>query len=315
MATDAGRLIDLVGREGLLDPNTLSQDAIQQAIEAGGVALFQDKDSVENMNQKVDAAIDQYYHAIANSQGPDDALVAIVQLVKMLEVSHFFTDANCRTSVCLVMNKLLLENGFSPAMFHNPNRIDGFSVAEVVTDVKMAMSQFQSYCIRPETKMVLSHVELEDLKLPKQLCAAISETLSPEPLQAMAQLDHLCEHLEQYLDATSLSSAHQSAIPLFQDARNSLQAGLMNSLKDEFRGQYVETLRALVDRSAQPAPGDPVSNKALLDVIGQHKIIATDTRTAGSMLEQISEILSDHARGADAAQNQDQDFEGTSFKL
>lgn len=63
-------------------------------------------------------------------------LCAIAECVWYLEHSHVFTDANLRTSVFLIMNKLLLRNGLCPVMADDPNVIDGRSREEVVQCIK-----------------------------------------------------------------------------------------------------------------------------------------------------------------------------------
>ncbi|MFY0564052.1 DUF4157 domain-containing protein [Archangium lansingense] len=53
-----------------------------------------------------------------------NVLRAIVRLVRALHVGHFYTDANGRLNTMLLLNKLLLQNGFSPVIL-NDNAIFG----------------------------------------------------------------------------------------------------------------------------------------------------------------------------------------------
>src|SRR5262249_3978546 len=89
----------------------------------------------------------EYYLELAKC-GDDKELKlkAIASYIQKLEVLHPFEDANCRTFVILLLNKLLIENGFSSVILINPNQFDGFSNSQLVTAIKNGMGFFNDYC-------------------------------------------------------------------------------------------------------------------------------------------------------------------------
>ena len=83
----------------------------------------------------------RYYTEIADAGGGALAQAnAIVKLVRALHVYHFFRDANGRLNTMVVLNKLLLENGFPPAIVSDPAIFGGGrTIAELVGDVHAGM--------------------------------------------------------------------------------------------------------------------------------------------------------------------------------
>lgn len=64
-------------------------------------------------------------------------LRAIAACCQALEQLHPFPDGNARTIGVLVLNKLLLEQGLPPAALADANRLDAFSVEEVVREIEV----------------------------------------------------------------------------------------------------------------------------------------------------------------------------------
>lgn len=82
----------------------------------------------------------RYYQELDVAGGPLAQLRAIVRLVRALHVYHFFRDGNGRLNTMVVLNKLLLENGFPPAIVSDPAIFGGGrSVAQLVDDVHNGM--------------------------------------------------------------------------------------------------------------------------------------------------------------------------------
>lgn len=91
---------------------------------------------------------DKYYKAIADAKDDNDKLTAIVSLCKTLEIAHFFADANQRTIVFVLLNKLLIENGFSPTVVDDPYIFDGYkSKKELVAEVIKGQEYFKE-CVQ-----------------------------------------------------------------------------------------------------------------------------------------------------------------------
>ena len=96
--------------------------------------------------QRATDIIDSYHREIRAADTPDKKLAAIARCCRDLEISHLFADGNARTVGFCVANKLLIENGFSPVILENPNRFDGYSVNELVQELKDGMEKFASHC-------------------------------------------------------------------------------------------------------------------------------------------------------------------------
>lgn len=72
-------------------------------------------------------------------------LVAIAETCRKLEVGHFFADGNQRTVAVLVLNKLLVENGFRPAVLSDRSVFRGaLSARELVKEIKDGMKSFKA---------------------------------------------------------------------------------------------------------------------------------------------------------------------------
>jgi regulator of replication initiation timing len=69
------------------------------------------------------------YHKAIEAAGGDDhkKFVAIGQLLRKLEMAHIFRDGNQRTYSFLVLNKLLIQNNFPPAILDDPFLFDGYA--------------------------------------------------------------------------------------------------------------------------------------------------------------------------------------------
>jgi hypothetical protein len=75
---------------------------------------------VEGMEKFVQKQLAKYYSALEYSGDSVSRLSAIISLYESLEAMHPFKDATSRTNH-LVLNKLLVENGFDPAILNEPN--------------------------------------------------------------------------------------------------------------------------------------------------------------------------------------------------
>ena len=95
---------------------------------------------------KADTIIDHYRQALPRAATENAKLAEIAKCVQRLEQAHLFMDGNARTTGFLVLNKLLLENGFSPAMIADPNRFDAFSINELVQEIRQGQETFADHC-------------------------------------------------------------------------------------------------------------------------------------------------------------------------
>jgi hypothetical protein len=89
--------------------------------------------------RQVESALNNYNQHIGEAKEQEAKLELIVTLAYDLEHLHIFPDANIRTVVIALMNRLLLQNGFCVATFLDPNIVDGHSKREFIEKVKDAM--------------------------------------------------------------------------------------------------------------------------------------------------------------------------------
>jgi len=87
-------------------------------------------------------AITRYNQEVSSINSLDDFLYAVIKLVHELEILHIFHDVNCRTTYG-ILNLELLKHGFMPTVLYNPNRLDLYSIDELVQEVKLGMMRFQ----------------------------------------------------------------------------------------------------------------------------------------------------------------------------
>lgn len=85
---------------------------------------------------------EDYNSAIIRAQNSEDRLRVIVSHVQEIERIHPFRDGNGRTSYIL-LQRMLIQNGFLPTIMFNPNHIDGFNLDEVVQEVKKGIELTQ----------------------------------------------------------------------------------------------------------------------------------------------------------------------------
>ncbi|WP_422133788.1 hypothetical protein [Endozoicomonas sp. ALD040] len=80
-----------------------------------------------------------------DSQRRQDAIIhAIVELCRNLQHTHPFRDGNARTIGCILLNGLLLREGFSPTIIDDINKFDAYSVNELVQILKKGQQYFQT---------------------------------------------------------------------------------------------------------------------------------------------------------------------------
>lgn len=92
---------------------------------------------------RIQACLDECRTDCTAAAGNSDVkLRSIALCCRHLEQLHPFPDGNARTIGVLVLNKLLLEQGLPPAALEDANRLDAFSVAEVVQEIRVGQGRF-----------------------------------------------------------------------------------------------------------------------------------------------------------------------------
>jgi hypothetical protein len=90
----------------------------------------------------VDALLDIYYQDIETASDEEEKLKVIALLVQNLDQIHPFYDGNIRTFGILLLNFLLIQNGFSPTCLSDPNCIDCLPIDEIVKKIKEGQENF-----------------------------------------------------------------------------------------------------------------------------------------------------------------------------
>jgi len=139
----------------------------------------------EFLQEKVDELIRLHYKRMTIAKDSEQKLSIIVDTVQKLEQLHPFKDANCRIFVMVILNKLLLENGFPPCMLYDPNCFDAFSNDQLIHEVKVGMKRFQDVLLNGKqlentpTVDVLSHeMDIYFKKINEMLRQKMEEILS-----------------------------------------------------------------------------------------------------------------------------------------
>ncbi len=88
--------------------------------------------------------IKTYETSLARATNDYGKLLAIVRIIRALEIAHPFADANQRVFVFLLLNKLLLQNGFLPVILDDPYVFEGYmSADELVGELKLGFKYFR----------------------------------------------------------------------------------------------------------------------------------------------------------------------------
>jgi hypothetical protein len=97
-----------------------------------------------NIINRVNNEITIFYNTMKAIPANDkhSILRNIITLIRNLELIHPFYDGNCRTLAMLLLNKLLLQYHFSPCILVNPNIIDGYSIDELLIEIRRGMKRF-----------------------------------------------------------------------------------------------------------------------------------------------------------------------------
>lgn len=92
---------------------------------------------------RMQAITDSYNKAIREAKTEDAKMTVIANHIKQFELLHPFHDANGRVFANILLSTMLMQNGFPPATFYEPNLFDAYSTAELVGIIKEAVSNTQ----------------------------------------------------------------------------------------------------------------------------------------------------------------------------
>ena len=103
--------------------------------------------------EKFDEIINRYNQDIKTAKTDDEKLAVITLVSRELELLHPFPDGNARTFSCILLNQLLMFNGFPPAINENPNLDNEVSHKEWIKEVKKGIDRTLMLIKNPKEKV------------------------------------------------------------------------------------------------------------------------------------------------------------------
>jgi len=124
----------------------LDVDDLYKKLESGDWAIATTNSPRKNpIQNQLNAIISQYKQDIKQAHSNDAKIKVIATCIHDLELAHPFSDANCRTIVVLLLNKLLLDENLPPVILENPNRFDAYSIEELCQEIHRGMDKLKTY--------------------------------------------------------------------------------------------------------------------------------------------------------------------------
>jgi hypothetical protein len=113
----------------------------------------------------LEGIVTSYNEEIKRAQTSDEKLRVIVKHVQDIEQLHPFQDGNLRTCI-LLLQRLLIQNGFLPVMLEEPNIFDAYDLDTLIEEVKIGMQNTQTILDDPKAPL-FGHVAvgLDDYEL------------------------------------------------------------------------------------------------------------------------------------------------------
>lgn len=104
----------------------------------------------EILKTRLNEILSTYYRSMRSMHSELGKKRVIARTCRALEISHFFNDANQRTVVFLVLNKLLIDEGLTPTIVADPYVFDGYmSADQLVSEINQGQAFFQQLCDTP----------------------------------------------------------------------------------------------------------------------------------------------------------------------
>jgi hypothetical protein len=91
------------------------------------------------MEKRMRELLESYHHSTAST--PFEKLLEIIKFIRNCERLHPFTDGNTRTFSMLLLNHLLIKNGFPCVIRDEPNKIYAVTIEELCLDVLRGMQR------------------------------------------------------------------------------------------------------------------------------------------------------------------------------
>lgn len=178
-----GKTEDLINElEGLLE----LRHFISYAPE--GWPLVVKSTGLENLELKLKPFTDHYYQSVRSAPNMNTVLMAIADLIRVLEVGHYLPDGNTRTNVFLIMQKLLIENGLPPAILDDPSAfVGGKTLEQMFRALKKGLHNYLVLNESRSNSIILQKQNIDPWLLGPSIYRPFHEVFSP-PLQHFSAL-------------------------------------------------------------------------------------------------------------------------------
>jgi len=112
----------------------------------GYTYLIANAKTADECRQKAAEIIESYHEEMRGLQeGDEDGILrGIAKCCQDLDQHHLFSDGNIRTATFLTMNKLLLQNGLSPALLYDPNVFDMKSIGQIAQHIRNGQAAYRA---------------------------------------------------------------------------------------------------------------------------------------------------------------------------
>lgn len=133
-----------------LDENKTSSELAErmlQLMKKREKLVFLRTSTIDQVFNQINEYIETYHQEISEAKDDNEKkLAAIVKLIHYMHIYHPFGDGNGRTFIFILLNKLLIMNGFTPSIVQDPALFSCWSVSELVKEVKEGQLLFKSIC-------------------------------------------------------------------------------------------------------------------------------------------------------------------------
>jgi hypothetical protein len=124
--------------------------------------------------------IEKYNITVEQATSPREKLKVIVQFIMECEQSHPYVDGNGRTFCTLLLNFLLIKQGFPAVILEDPNRFDRFDTNSLVDDVINGMQRtltlaMEKTLYKISTEDFLKYYGCHDQATFKQCCQKLKK--------------------------------------------------------------------------------------------------------------------------------------------
>ncbi|KTD19915.1 Fic family protein [Legionella londiniensis] len=126
------------------------------------------------LNQQIKSIVDSYNENRKKTGSQNEQLLRIAETIQQLTRLHPFRDGNNRTFVNCLLNRMLIENSLTPALFFEPNVFEFRTPQELAEVIREAQGQFLNIQAYPK-KPVFGYDNQKTAGLEKGKYVAIGE--------------------------------------------------------------------------------------------------------------------------------------------